>query len=187
MEEKIYDFVIKRLEQASETNGGTQRKLMGDLVEELVDLIWHELEKEYVSVDAKIRVGNKSPVKITNIHGRSIKASVDRHCYINGELVCAVECKTYLDKCFMQRADSDFDIMYDDNADFDRIIVALENAVAEDTYNFFLDRDNIGRVFFLANGKRNSKHHISHNHDRINKFYIECLIDYFRRFFEWVK
>ena len=49
---------------------------------------------------------------------------------------CVLHCKTYLDKCYMQRADSDFNIMKMSNNAFKAIIVSLEDSVKSDSFNF---------------------------------------------------
>ena len=98
----------------------------------------------------------------------------------NGKLVAAIECKTYLDKCYMQRADSDFNIMKMSNNAFKAIIVSLEDSVKSDSFNFFMNRGNIDKVFILADGKRNSEDgkQIYKTPQRLNKSYFKDLVSY---------
>jgi hypothetical protein len=37
------------------------------------------------------------------------------------------------------------------------MVVSLENAVSDNAENFFLDEGNIDKIFYLLDGKRNSK------------------------------
>lgn len=180
--EYAYNFLMKELEGASAYSGGELRTAMGGIVEHLTDLIWGELQKKYPQVDAKIVPGPTSPLTITDGCGNYITESVDRHCYIDGQLVLAIECKTYLDKCFMQRADSDFHLMKTSNS-FDAIIVSLENAIADISYNFFMNQHNIDQTFFLSDVKRNSARHISRHRENIKFLLIEPLINKMESYF----
>ena len=180
----IYNYINNELNNASTLTGGPLRQVMGELVENMIDLIWQEMQKKYPNVNSKITVGKKTPIKITN-KGGSIEESVDRHGFINGKMVIGIECKTYLDKCYLQRADSDFALMKE-GADFEAIIVSLENAVSDNAFNFFMNRNNIDNVFYLADGKRKSgiDNHISHNRERINKEKIAILVDKIEGYFK---
>lgn len=162
--------------------GGALRTAMGDIVENLVEKIWRDLCEKYPLIDAYICKGVSCPLIITDKEGNQITESVDRHCYINGKLVAAIECKTYLDKCFMQRADSDFNLMKSSN-EFKAYVVSLEDAVATSSFNFFMNRKNIDNVFYLADSKRNSKKHISRNREAIKSEYVDSLIQELEKFF----
>lgn len=175
MENKIYNNLICKLEKVSILSGGALRQEMGDMVEKLTDEIWNSLCEKYPYVNAEIRRGPDDPIQIVDDDGNSITESVDRHCYINGKLVLAIECKTYLDKCFMQRADSDFHLMKTSN-DFEAIIVAFENAAAENAFDFFMNRKNINNVYFLADSRRNSNRHISRNREHVKSELVNNFI-----------
>lgn len=179
---KAYNFLMTELEKASIYSGGELRTAMGSLVERLTDLIWNELQNKYPQIDSKIVSGPSSPLTIMDGFGNSITESVDRHCYIDGNLILAIECKTYLDKCFMQRADSDFHLMKTSN-DFDAIVISLENAVADVSYNFFMNQHNIDNVFFLSSVKRNSAKHISKNRQNIEYELVDQLVTQMEGYF----
>jgi len=165
--------------------GGKIRDISGKITETLVEMIWNFLAENHPEVNAEIFVGSEKPYKVINPNGHFIEESVDRHCYINGKLVLAIECKTYLDKCYMQRADSDFDLMksYDNN--FKGIIVSIENSIADNSYNFFMDRGKIDNVYYLATGKRNSSKlkKICYHEERIQHELILTLINDIEKFF----
>lgn len=184
MVDEIFSLFIESLQEASSLEGGPLRKRMGEIVEELVEYIWNNLSDKYPNVKAKICIGSDSPIKIIDTLGNSIEESVDRHCYINDQLVLAIECKTYLDKCYLQRADSDFNLMKT-NHNFQSIIVSLQDGIGKDAYNFFMNRGNVNKVYYLADGKRNSSRdkHISRNTDKIHKEYLKTLINDIERFF----
>lgn len=175
MENKFYNDLIYKLEDVSSLSGGPLRQVMGDMVETFTDEIWSSLCEKYPNVEAEIRRGPNDPIKIVDEDGNSITESVDRHCYINGKLVIAIECKTYLDKCFMQRADSDFHLMKTSN-DFEAIIVAFEDAAAANAFNFFMNQKNIDNVFFLADSRRNSSRHISRNREHIKPELVNAFV-----------
>lgn len=175
MENKFYNNLLYKLEQASVLSGGPLRTVMGDMVEVFTDEIWNFLCEKYPQVRAEIKRGPTDPIKITDKDNNSITESVDRHCYINDKLVLAIECKTYLDKCFMQRADSDFHLMKTSN-DFEAIVVAFENATADNAFNFFMNQGNINNVYFLADSRRNSSRHISRNRDNIKENLVNDFV-----------
>lgn len=182
MNNQFYNKLITNLENASKLSGGPLRQEMGDMVEKLVDDIWEGLCKKYPNVNARIEKGSSNPLTIFDNKGNKIQESVDRHCFINNKLIACVECKTYLDKCFLQRADSDFHLMKM-ATNFNAIILSLENATSADSFNFFINQNNIDKIFFLADGRRDSKKHISKNRERIKNDYIENFITYLEQYF----
>lgn len=181
---QVKDFLTKQYETIKVldepgTNGGKIRDISGKITETLTEMIWHAFEKKYPNVKAKIYIGDDKPYRIEDNDGNYIEESVDRHCYINDKLVLAIECKTYLDKCYMQRADSDFNLMKSYNHDFKAIIISVENSIADNSYNFFLNRGNIDKVYYLAEGKRNSAKlkKICYHQERIKDDLILDLIN----------
>lgn len=188
---QAYQFILERfseqrkLEHASDV-GGKLRTFSGDTVEQLVRMIWNELASKH-GCDAKVVKGDDAPIKVTDEDGNYIEESVDQHCYIGDNLVLTVEAKTYLDKCYMQRADSDFALMREgNNVPFSTVIVSIENSVKDSSYRFFMKRGNIDKVFFLADGKRNSKKEkrIYNVPSRVKKQYIQDVVDYMESFFQ---
>lgn len=182
MENNFYNNLIHKLEEASVLTGGPLRQKMGDMVENFVDEIWLSLCEKYPTVNATITRGPSDPIKIVDKDGNSITESVDRHCYINNKLIAVIECKTYLDKCFMQRADSDFHLMKTSNC-FETIIVAFETAVADDSFNFFMNQGNIDNVYFLADSRRNSSRHIARNRENIKLELINNFVNKLESYF----
>ncbi len=177
---KVISFLFEQLEEAKLLSGGPLRAKMGTIVEDFVDQAWAQLSKKYPNVSAEIKVGSKSPITIYN----SFKESVDRHCYINGELVLAIECKTYLDKCYLQRADSDFNLMKG-SKHFFSCILSLQNSVNEDTLKYFLSRGNIDEVFFFSDKKRDSQaeNHICRNPQFLDEEKILIFLNKMEDFF----
>lgn len=186
--EIAYNYVVKRLDEELEMSkscsGGALRYFSGETVENLIHIIWNELAEADINKINSIKIkdlkGDKVPLTVCDSDGNSINESVDRHCFINGKLVAAIECKTYIDKCYMQRADSDFNIMKMSNNAFKAIIVSLEDSVKSDSFNFFMNRGNIDKVFILADGKRNSEDgkQIYKTPQRLNKSYFKDLVSY---------
>lgn len=188
--DKAYQFVLERFieEQKfdNESNaGGKIRKFSGETVEQLTCLIWEMLAKKHNKV-AKVIKGTNAPIRVSDNNGNYIEESVDQHCYIGDKLVVAIEDKTYLDKCYLQRADSDFALMKEGaNESFAAVIFSLENSIKDTSYNFFMGRGNVDRIFFFADGKRNSTKgkRIYNNPDRLNRNYIQDAVEYLDSFF----
>lgn len=177
---KVISFLFEQLNEAKELSGGPLRAKMGTIVESFVDRAWAGLCEKYPNVPAEIKIGSKSPITIY----KSFKESVDRHCYINGKLVFAIECKTYLDKCYLQRADSDFSLMKS-SEQFSSCILSLQNSVNEDTFEYFLSKGNIDNVFFFSDKKRDSKaeNHICRNLQFLDEEKILAFLNKMEEFF----
>lgn len=170
-------------------NGGKIREASKEITETLTELIWNRLAERYPTLKAEIVVGETRPYRIIDEQGYYMDESVDRHGYINGELVVAIECKTYLDKPFMQRANDDLGLMKSSNQPFDGIIISIENSIADNSYYFLLNRKNINKVYYLATGKRQSAKYkkICYHTDRIQESLIMDLVNdmenkYFKKF-----
>ncbi len=133
-------------------SGGAVRAQTGKLVESLAELIWATETKGTVK---------KESYQISNPVGDKLQFSVDKHCYsVNGKLKLILECKAYLDRCFLARADHDISMIKlglgRENRGVKFGILALENAAADDALNFYLGHNNIDEIFFLLDGKRTS-------------------------------
>lgn len=188
---QLYNFLTDRFQNLQEITeeigaGGKTRALSGETVEDMVAMIWHELTKEFPLLQLSITNGKKTPITISN-HNQlgqyvSVKESVDKHCFINGELVMAIECKTYLDKPYMQRASSDFALMRRGVSSFKSVIVSLQAGLNLETYNFWMNEGYIDKVFFLSDVKRNSSKNkrIYYHLDWLNIQALSSLIDFMR-------
>lgn len=184
--QKVKEFILEQFAIERELDeGGKIRQFSGEIVENVAEIIWNSLAEKYPSIKAEIYTGSNRPYRIIDEDGNYIDESVDKHCYINDKMVLAIECKTYLDKCYMQRADSDFNLMKSYNKDFFSIIISQENGIGDNSYNFFMNRKNIDKVYYLATGKRNSAKNkrIYYNPDRLNDDLILSLIDDMEKFF----
>jgi len=147
------DFYEEKLNEAThwakKGKMGMVRSTMKDSVELLLDLIW------------KTEKGGESKkndfVESISKNGYILKFQVDRHLYNNG-LKGLCECKAYLDRCFMERASSDFGRIKNGIKQKPKtFILALEDGVGENAFNYYMDEDNIDNVFYLCDGKRNPK------------------------------
>ena len=162
--------------------GGKLRAYSGETVENLVRRIWKNLAKNHPGSGAHVEKGDDVPIVVTDDEGNSIEESVDQHCYTTKDkMAVAIEAKTYLDKPYLQRADSDFKIMKEgDTEDFQAVVVSLEDSIKAESYRFFMNRGNVDKVFFLADGKRQSKKdkRIYRHPERLNSKKMEELVEY---------
>ena len=176
---QIYiDFFESKLKEANEWGKkgemGMVRSTMKDSVELLLDLIW-KTEKGGESKKNDF-VSSKSK------NGYILKFQVDRHLYDN-ELKGLCECKAYLDRCFMERASSDFGrIKRGVKAKPKTFILALEDAVGENAFNYYMDEGNIDNVFYLCDGKRSPKKPIWKDkyYKPINRKSLEKFVKFIR-------
>lgn len=133
------------------SSGGQQRGSRGALVEELVKKIWEGLGEGRSAV-----LQQKHEIYFDSID-MSIKIGCDVDCYKDEELACIVECKAYLDKCYLERAISDFRYL-NEVTKVPKIVVTLEDAIAKNTYEILkqLNLDIFDGMYVLCQGKRNS-------------------------------
>lgn len=177
----VYNYLNNRFDEEEKLTGeGVIRNFAGETVEKLATLVWEEIGLNYPELHSKITVGKKTPYKIIDVEGNYINESVDRHCFIDGEFVLAIECKAYLDKCYLQRADSDFSLMKTQTASTAGIVLSIENSIAPMSEKFFLNRGNVNNIFYLATGKRNSNktQKINKHRDRISRDLIATYVNY---------
>lgn len=159
---------------------GMVRSTMGELVEGMLDLIWEtEIGGESKQNDYVIS---------TSKSGISLKFQVDRHLYdVNDKLVAMGECKAYLDRCFMERASSDFSrITRGLKNKPTTFILALENGLADSAYRYYMDEGHIHEVFFLCDGKRKGSEPVWHpDHKKpLNKNTLKRFIKFIREYAE---
>lgn len=164
---------------------GKLRAGSGATVEGMIDLIWSHLTNKYPDVNARITTGRATPVIIIDEDGEEISESVDRHCFIDNEMVLAIECKTYLDKCYMQRASDDFKLMKTQLPNLQGVIVSLEDSIAANSFDFIMNKGYVNKNFFLATGKRNSavECRIYNTSHRIQDSKILMLVNYLEGYF----
>ena len=156
MEEIInnYDFTLD-LCHTHYTNGdmGMVRSTMGTMVENWVTVIFNHINSQFNN-RGEIRKGESDRITITNQYGTSIGMQVDKHIYIDGELKCVVECKSYLDRSMMIRANDDIGRIKKYKEGVKGYIFSLENAVASKAQLFIEQEGILDGVFYLTHGKR---------------------------------
>lgn len=132
---------------ASRGDGGKIRATRGDLVETIVKELWKELSNSNSFKKEKFTI-------ISSCGQYKIKKGLDIHLYKNEVLVGMVECKTYLDEPMLQRAISDAEELI--NYNVPKVVVALENAMDDETFCYWLSKNKLNNIFILVNGKRSS-------------------------------
>ena len=181
----FYEEKMKELYEISKkaNSGGEIRSKSGELSEHMFDMIWKDISKEF-DVENKIIKGEVVPIKVKSKSGKfNLDSSVDRHCFIKGKFILAVEAKNYMDKCYFQRASSDFELMKRIDKNIKTIVFAFENAINEETFNFFIDEGYTDKVFYLLDGKRTPTKPIWKYFKKINKKSLEEVYEYIRSIF----
>lgn len=149
-EKKHKDFHLGSL---GNLNEGAVRFERGCYVENLIDDLWLDIgllkQKEHTTNNKKHLVKSVSK-KYT------INKALDRNCYSNNILKAMIECKAYVDSCYLERADNDSKVLEEGGYVVPKVVVGLENACSFEALNFWLERKNLENVFFLVEGKRSS-------------------------------
>ncbi len=159
---------------AKKNEKGFVRSTMGELVEGMLDLIWTDV------VGGSSKKNDYVVSKSTS--GIKLKFQVDRHLYTpSNTLVALGECKAYLDRCFMERASSDFSRitrgLKQKPATF---ILALEQATGKDAFQYYMDEGHIDHIFFLCDGIRSPKKPIWNNnfYKPINRKSLQSFVSF---------
>ena len=138
---RTYEYLWDRLKFQGEANfsGGENRKYSGETVESCIDVIIDLFRELYPSINIEVK-NSSDKIKVFGKNGIDFtEESVDKHLYINGNLELIIECKTYLDKCYLQRAADDFRLIRKSvNHPIEAWVVSLENAISDMAYNFFM-------------------------------------------------
>jgi len=83
---------------------------------------------------------------------------LDIHVFYESKLVLVIECKSYLDSCYLSRAVQDFNILYFFDYNVRCLLIALQNCVSESAMNLYKHLDKTkSQCFILLNEKRESK------------------------------
>lgn len=175
------DFFNARLDEAAKIMnqpnfGGQMRGFAGALVEDFVERIW--VEETGGSV-------KKEKFTAYNTRGDQLEFEVDKICYTADErlrMVC--ECKNYLERTYLQRADNDFAMIKGAVCDdaVKTVIFTLEFSLPEDSWRFYMGRRNVDAIFHVMEGRRNSNKPLWHPKHRkpINPDLLGKFIDYVR-------
>lgn len=185
-----YEFLRNRLKYQNESDmtGGEHRAYSGKTTETFVDEVIEMFKTKYPNLNIEVK-NDTDKIKIIGRDGVTFtEESVDRHIYINGKLELIIECKTYLDKCYLQRATDDCRLIRRGiNHPIQAWVISLENGISDMAYNFFMFQDDeiyVNECFFLSDGKRCSSRPIYRNYEtRLNREKIENLIQSFNNFF----
>lgn len=158
---KIVDCYVNNISSETLYNensnaGGKIRYKNGDLVENMVKIILNDLCQLNNISNFKITGKKEDSIRVHSKNGY-IDVSTDVHFYVNDKPIIFIECKTYLDKCYFDRANSDFKHFKNIDTNKNCIIVSLENSIAPNAENYFMDQGNTDKIFYLVDGKRISK------------------------------
>jgi hypothetical protein len=151
-----HQALVHELSAAPGANGrgGAMRTENGRFVEHLIDEI-----VRHAGVPGLVSKKN-DPMIIRTANGHIKRHSVDRHIYLDDRLVHVVECKTYLDACYLERAYNDMRLFrkYVDPG-VGTTLLALEDDCAEDAKRFYADDFDgaLDAIYILMRGKRLSR------------------------------
>lgn len=155
-----YDDVVKNLEdRAAAAVAAGQRKsaagyirsqkgkLQEDITDRLVHLAWFSLGQpaERLKIDSAkvpipIRQGYIEGIEDAevqqhikeNLADYTYKLSVDKHVYIDGEFVLAIECKSYAENAMLKRVLIDFDLLLTQYPELSCYLLQLESQLGGD-------------------------------------------------------
>jgi len=130
-------------------DGGKIRGKRGKIVETIVSSLWCSKGDDATSSHGKYRVSNRAGTHEIEMH-------LDCSLFRGDTLVGMVECKAYLDLCYLERADWNASHLKRANIACPMAVVALEQALADESASFVLGDGNIDSIFYLCDGRRSA-------------------------------
>lgn len=138
--------------------GGMKRQIMGELGEEISQRIFEYCVNALNIKNTKVYRGGEKKIMCKIDDDAYFEAQVDKHVEIENNLRIICEAKTYLDKTYVERASSDFNIIRKYNTIGDKkifsYIISLQDCVKKETLSFFMRDGHIDNVFILMDFKR---------------------------------
>ena len=133
--------------------GGKMREIRGRQMEKMVNVIVEEMNK-HTEQEFKSIVGKDKMVRVkAGTFTQNIQ--IDRHITMNGDIVCFVECKAFIDASMFKRALFDAVLVKKTLPDAKCLVFALENCCADDTFDFLNAAvPCIDKRFTLTKGNR---------------------------------
>ena len=171
MYEKINTVHKKTHGMLEGASGGATRYERGKLVEDIIKTVWESLG------------GTVKKVKFPCVRGnQTCNMGLDAVLYKGGVIKAHVECKSYLDLCYLERAEWNSREMVENSITEPKLILALENSVAETSRDYVLEGNYIDEIFFLCQGKRSSTKPIYKK-----EFFKEIDKEYFTVFYKYLQ
>lgn len=150
----------------------------GLIVESFIQKLWNDIG----TIKNTINNSNKKKHKVFSISGKfAIEKGLDINLYSNDVLCGMVECKAYVDSCYLERADSDAKELKRNGYSIPMVIVGLEDATADEASNYWMENKNLDHKFILLDGKRVSSRPIYKE-----QFFKELNYDKFKNLCEWM-
>ena len=181
---ELYDKEVDVLPEIHSRGGGAARNASGLVYENLIKRTCDEL-----GLNAK----KNDYFRTKEINGKSLRTlQVDWHVYKNNKLIRLVESKTYLDRCYLERAVTDFIKLSqspDVPNDAEYSIFAGQDACASDALEYYKEyfKHETGKeltIFFVnPTRKRSSKRPIYEKEFR-GLFNIDEVV--YNKFIEWL-
>lgn len=171
-----YNLEVKMISKNYKKLGqGAVRDLMGKLYQRVCEMI-------IKSVDPSLEI--KSNDYLT-LHSKSKKykldnIQVDWHVYRKDTLVLIIECKTYLDVCYLKRAIEDFETIRKVQRNVPAVIFSGQNAVGQNAWDFYNDEYRFD-CFFINTEKRRSKNPVYKSCDPLDTEEIRRFAEYVRK------
>ena len=158
----------------SDNAGGKMRATVGDLYETIAQSIIY-------TVDPTIVCKHNDYILIESKGGKYFKRTqVDIHCYKDGELLCIIEGKTYVDSSMLDRACSEFDKIRRAYPGIPAAVFSGQNAVNEESMNWFKDETDFETFFINVTKQRRSDAPIFQTCDPLD-------VTVLQQFAEWIQ
>ena len=109
------------------------------------------------------------------------KIQVDWHVYRGSELLLIVECKTYLDLCYLKRAIDDFETIRKIKGNVPAIVFSGQDGVSDDAWGFYRDEYEFEPFFVNVTKKRDCKKPIFKTRDPLDVKEVERFAENVRK------
>jgi hypothetical protein len=171
---EFYDYEVSKLLKDYEKNGqGSTRGTIGNLYETLA-------KKIILSIDPTLDVRKNDFLTIYSKSGKYKidNVQVDWHVYKNNKLMFIVECKTYLDICYLKRTVEDFETIRKSKGDIPSIIFTGQKAIGKNAWGFYNEEYEFQTFVVNQTKQRNPNKPVYKTCDRLDVEELKKFAEY---------
>lgn len=170
---EFYNAEIRSISKKYHKLGqGATRDLMGKLYQNLCLKIIQSIDPSLeVRQNDYLTLKSKSKKFFLN------NIQVDWHVYRDNNLLMIIECKTYLDACYLKRAIDDFETIRKIKKSVPAVVFSGQNAVGKNAWGFYNDEYKFDS-FFVNTQKRRSGNPVYKSCDPLDEKELRRFIEY---------
>ena len=165
--------VSKLLAEYQQQGQGVTRNSCGEMYERLAKMLM-------LSADDTLDIRKNDYMTIKSDSGLYSlnNVQVDWHVYKDNDLKLIVECKTYLDVCYLKRAVDDFETIRKKYPNVPAVIFTGQNAVGKNAWGYYNEMYDFETFVVNQTKKRSSKNPIYKTKDNLDLVEVNNFVNH---------